>query len=558
MLDLRIDNAEIYDGTGAKPFNGSLGIKNGKIVSIGESKKNAKELFNADGLALMPGIIDNHTHYDAQITWDPFVNPSTSLGVTTIVMGNCGFTIAPCRPADRDLTIRNLTHVEGMPLKSLQEGINWGFESFTEYMDMLVSRGVGPNVAVFCGHSSIRTYVLGNDAHKRTATPKEVRQMKVILREALQAGACGFSTTRSGQHNGEAGIPMPSRLADFDELQELSKVLKDVGYGTLMMTKGGDTSIQEIEHLASISGRPYLIAALLHSPMAPEKTFNDLEEIAGANERGSNLYGAVSPCPLTMEFTMHEPYVFEGLKVWKPLMKMNDSEFKKTLRDKKFREKMRSELSIRAYRIFNGEWNKVKVTQVSNKENVKLEGRDLASIAKKEGCDPLDYMFDLALDENLDTMFTATVMNSDEKAVGRMINDENALISLSDAGAHLTFFCDAGYGLHLLGHWSRDLGVLSLSHAIKKLTSDPSKVFGIQKRGQLKLEYWADLLLFDPETVGRGELSRVHDLPADGSRLTTPARGVHGVWINGTMIADHQGMLPHAPMAGSVLRSFDP
>ena len=558
MLDLRIDNAEIYDGTGARPFHGSLGIKSGKIVAIGESKNDAKELLNANGLALMPGIIDNHTHYDAQITWDPFVNPSTSLGVTTIVMGNCGFTIAPCRPADRDLTIRNLTHVEGMPLKSLKEGINWGFESFAEYMDMLVKQGVGPNVAVFCGHSSIRTYILGNDAHKRTATQREVRQMKEILREALKAGACGFSTTRSGQHNGEAGIPMPSRLADFDELQELSKVLKDVGYGTLMMTKGGDTSIQEIERLASISGRPYLIAALLHSPMTPEKTFNDLEEIAGANERGSNLYGAVSPCPLTMEFTMHEPYLFEGLKVWNPLMKMNEHEFKKTIRDKKFREKMRSELSIRAYRIFNGEWNKVKVTQVSNKDNLTLEGRDLASIAKKERCDPLDYMFDLALAENLDTMFTATVMNSDEKAVGRMINHENALVSLSDAGAHLTFFCDAGYGLHLLGHWSRDLGVLSLSHAIKKLTSDPSKVFGIQKRGELKLDYWADLLLFNPETVGRGELSRVHDLPADGSRLTTPARGVHGVWINGAMVADHNGIIPHAPMAGSVLRSFDP
>ncbi len=557
MLDLRIDNVKIYDGSGKSTSFGSLGVRGRKIVAIGEITEGAIETINADGLAIMPGIIDNHTHYDAQITWDPNVNPSPSLGVTTIIMGNCGFTIAPCRPKDRDLTIRNLTHVEGMPLKSLQVGINWDFESFPEYMNMLEDRGVGPNVAVFCGHSSLRTYVLGHDAHKREATREEMSQMKRLLREAMDAGACGFSTTRSGQHNGEAGIPMPSRLASFDELREFSRELKDVGRGLLMMTKGGDTRIKDIEDLASISGRPYLIAALLHSPIAPEKTFNDLTEIGAAQRRGNRLYGAVSPCPLTMEFTMHEPYTFEGLQVWSPVMKMTEDQLKKILSKKSFREKMRSELSARAYRIFNGEWDKVWVTQVKHKKNIHLEGQDIARLSRRKGCDPLDFMFDLALEEDLDTVFTATLMNSDEQAVGEMIKNDHSVISLSDAGAHLTFFCDAGYGLHLMGHWSRDLKLLSLSEAVKKLTADPAKLFGIKDRGQIKIGNWADLMLFDPAKVGRGGLERVNDLPAEGTRLTTPALGVHGVWINGQRVVCPSGFLPNSPLAGMVLREFD-
>ncbi len=557
MLDLRIDNAEIYDGSGGEPFSGSLGVRDGKVVALSKITEDALEKINANGLALMPGIIDNHTHYDAQITWDPYVNPSPSLGVTTIVMGNCGFTIAPCRPRDRDLTVRNLTHVEGMPLRSLQEGIKWDFESFPDYMNALADRGVGPNVAVFCGHSSIRTYVLGRDAHKREANHEEIRKMKLLLREAMESGACGFSTTRSGQHNGEAGIPMPSRLASFDELREFSKELRDIGRGVLMMTKGGDTRIKDIEELCSLSGRPYLIAALLHSPMAPEKTFDDLTEIADAHKRGNRLYGAVSPCPLTMEFTMHEPYTFEGLSVWKPLMQLTENQLKVMLSKKDFRENMKSELSQHAYRIFNGEWDKVWVTQVKHKKNTHLEGKDLASIARQERCDPLDFMFDLSLDEDLDTVFTATLMNSDEKAVGEMIKNENSLISLSDAGAHLTFFCDAGYGLHLLGHWSRDLKLLSLSEAIKKLTSDPGKLFGIKDRGEIKIGYWADLMLFDPLKIGRGPLVRAHDLPAGGSRLTTPAVGVHGVWINGQRMVDSSGILPSAPLSGMLMREFE-
>ena len=229
MHDLIIENATLYDGTGSAPRRGSVAVANGRIAEVGKVEGEARERVKADGLALMPGIIDTHTHYDAQITWDPFANPSPALGVTTVVMGNCGFTLAPCRPADRDLTMRNLTHVEGMSLEALRAGIEWGFESFPEYVGMLEKNGVGPNVACFVGHSGVRTFVLRGDAAKRAATPDEIAQMRGIVIEAMEAGACGFSTTRSYQHNGEAGIPMPSRLANDQEFLALSGALREGG-----------------------------------------------------------------------------------------------------------------------------------------------------------------------------------------------------------------------------------------------------------------------------------------------------------------------------------------
>src|SRR5690348_17306160 len=214
MFDLVIRDAEIFDGSGAKPVHGDLGVTDGRIAAIGGKLGAAKETVKADGLALAPGIIDGHTHYDAQITWDPFVDPSPALGVTTAVLGNCGFTIAPCKPQDRDLTMRHLTHVEGMSLDALRAGIRWEFESFPQYLDMLEKNGVGPNVACFAGHSALRTFVMGTEATERAASDAEIAAMADLLRGAMQAGAVGFASSTSEAHNGEGGTPMPSRLAD--------------------------------------------------------------------------------------------------------------------------------------------------------------------------------------------------------------------------------------------------------------------------------------------------------------------------------------------------------
>lgn len=556
MHDLVINNATVYDGLGRAPAHGSVAVKDGRIAAIGESVGAAREIVDADGLALMPGIIDTHTHFDAQITWDPLVNPSPALGVTTVIMGNCGFTIAPCRPPDRDLVMRNLTHVEGMSLDALRSGIDWNFETFPEYLDSLARRGVGPNVACFVGHSSVRTFVLRDDAAKRAATAEEVSQMRRLILEAMQAGACGFSTTRSGQHNGEAGIPMPSRLADEQEMLSLSGSLKDAGRGVLMMTKAADTPMPFIERLAESAGRPYLVAALLHSNLTPEATFDDLAHIAAARKRGNRLFGAVSACPLTFEFTLHEPYVFEGLAAWQPLMKMDEAAMKRTLADPAFRAAVKNELARRTRRMFNGEWEKMFVTQTFRPEHARFEGISIEALARQEGKHPVDFLLDLSLAEGLDTLLTATLLNSDEEAVGNMLRDPNSIVSLSDAGAHLTFLCDAGFGLHFMGHWARDLQVMPLERAIAKLTSEPADLFGIRERGRLAPGQAADMLLFDPATVGRGKPERVFDLPAGASRLTTPGVGVHGVWVNGKLIAAADGVVPDAPKAGRVLREF--
>ena len=556
MHDFIIDNATIYDGTGGAPRHGSVAVRDGRIAAVGAAEGQAGERIDAAGLALMPGIIDTHTHYDAQITWDPFANPSPALGVTTVVMGNCGFTIAPCRPADRDLVMRNLTHVEGMSIEALRTGIDWGFESFPQYLDMLEKNGVGPNVACFVGHSGVRTFVMRGDAPKRVASVDEVKQMRAIVAEAMEAGACGFSTTRSGQHNGEAGIPMPSRLADEHEMKILSAVLRDYGKGLLMMTKGADTPVPWIEELCAAADRPYLIAALLHSNLTPEATFDDLAHIGAAQKRGRRMYGAVSACPLNFEFTLHEPYVFEGLRAWQPLMRMDQKEFSAAITDPKLRASLKAELTERSRRMFTGEWEKAFVALVADPAHAAYEGKSIGALARSEGKHPVDFILDLALAEDLDTMFTATVLNSDEEAVGRLMQDENAIVSLSDAGAHLTFLCDAGFGLHVLGHWVRDRKLMPVEQAVRKLTSEPAKLFGIRQRGTIAPGMHADLLLFDPKTVGRGPSKRVFDLPAGASRLTTPAIGVHGVWVNGKKVADGGGIRADAPKAGKVLRDF--
>ena len=556
MHDLIIENTTIYDGLGGAPRRGSVAVANAKIAEVGKVEGEARERIDAGGLALMPGIIDTHTHYDAQITWDPFANPSPALGVTTVVMGNCGFTIAPCRLPDRDLTMRNLTHVEGMSLDALRAGIDWGFESFPEYVGMLEKKGVGPNVACFVGHSGVRTFVLRGDAAKRAATADEIAQMRRIVIAAMEAGACGFSTTRSYQHNGEAGIPMPSRLADEQEMLALSGALREGGKGLLMMTKASDTPIPWIESLAAAADRPYLVAALLHSNLTPEATFEDLDHIAAARRRGRRMLGAVSACPLNFEFTLHEPYVFEGLAAWQPLMKMDEPAVKKVLGDAAFRHRLKDELTKRTRRMFTGEWDKAFVAQVADPAHAAWEGQSIAALAKKQGAHPLDFMLDLALAEDLDTLFTATLLNSDEEAVGRMLNDPNALVSLSDAGAHLTFLCDAGFGLHLLGHWVRERKAMPMEQAVRKLTSEPAQLFGIRDRATITAGNWADLLLFDPRTVGRAPSQRVYDLPAGGSRIHTPGIGVHGVWVNGKLVADANGILKDAPLAGTVLREF--
>ncbi|MFZ9137768.1 MAG: amidohydrolase family protein, partial [Hylemonella sp.] len=414
------------------------------------------------------------------------------------------------------------------------------------------------NVAAYVGHSSVRTWVMGAEATRRAATPDEIAQMAQIVREAMAAGAVGFASSTSPAHNGEGGQPMPSRLASDEEMMALIKAMGEQGRGVYMVTKGGQMPVPFLEEMSAQSGRPVMIAALLHNSTNPKAVFNDLEAITAANQRGRKLIGQVSCCPLTMDFTFLSPYPVEGLQSWKPALGIQGEALRQVLADPAFREGVRTELaSTSTFRLFNNEWDKVHVVETFRPEHASLEQRSIADIAHEQGRNPLDVALDLALAEDLQTVFTAQLLNSDTEAVGRMLNHPHSLISLSDAGAHLTFFNDAGFGLHLLGHWARELGTMRMAEAVRQLTALPAEVLGIQQRGRLQVGWAADLMLFDPATVNRSAKKRVFDLPGGAPRLTTDALGVHGVWVNGQLVANGEGLMAKTPLAGELLTGFD-
>jgi N-acyl-D-aspartate/D-glutamate deacylase len=557
-IDTLIQNALVFDGSGATPEVKDVGVHEGRIVAIGKNLNfTAAHTVNAEGLALMPGIIDSHTHFDAQITWDSQVRPSPALGVTTAIIGNCGFTIAPCRPKDRELTMRNLTQVEGMSLQVLQHGIDWDFETFPEYLAMLKRKQCAINVAAYIGHSSVRTWVMGEDANKREATAEEISEMAALVKDAMAAGAIGFATSTSPAHNGEGGFPMPSRLASEEEMMQLTLAMSSQGGGVYMVTKGGQMPVSFLESLAAASKRPVMVAALLHNSTNPNGVFNDLKAISEANERGHKLKGQVSCCPLSMDFTFASAYPVEGLTQWKPALGLQHEALKACLASQAFRDKVKAELlQTASFRLFNNEWEKVHVVETFKPENQRYEQQSVAALASDKGVDPLDFALDLALEEDLQTVFTAMLLNSDTEAVAKLLNHPHSLVSLSDAGAHLTFFNDAGFGLHLLGYWSREMGAMNMAEAVQQLTSQPAEILGLKNRGLIREGYAADLLLFDPHTVGRGPKKRVFDLPLGAPRLHTDAIGVHGVWVNGQLTADQNGMLENTAPAGQLITEF--
>jgi N-acyl-D-aspartate/D-glutamate deacylase len=558
--DLVIDNATIVDGLGGPARPGAVGVTNGRIAAVGDVPGPATTRVDAHGLVLAPGIVDIHTHYDAQLTWDPFATPSTALGVTTVVIGNCGFTIAPCRPDDRDRTLRALTHVEGMSLEALRTGVQWDFESYPEFLDAMERRGVVPNVGSFLGHSSLRTYVLGADATRRAATDAEVNEMRRILLDALRAGAIGFATSTLEQHNGENGIPMPSRLADERELLALTGALGEAGRGVFMLTKGMTSTVPWLENVAAANGRPVMIAAMFVDPGDPKRVFRELGEIEAARARGRELWAQVGCFPLGMEFSLSHPYPLEAFIAWRPAIETkNEAEYRRVLADPAFRAALKKEASIPGVpnRFSDKTFAHLTIMGVTKPEHRRLVGKTIGTLAREQGRDPFDVFLDFGLDGEMEAMFDCKLFNTDEDEVKKLLRHPHAAVALSDAGAHLSFLCDAGFGLHLFGHWVRERRDLTLEEAVKRVTSDVAGAYRIKDRGRIAAGMWADLLLFDPATVDRGTKRRVNDLPAGGSRLDTPAVGVHGVWVNGVRTVDQHGLVKDCGRPGRVLREFE-
>jgi N-acyl-D-amino-acid deacylase len=557
--DLVIANARIVDGLGTPAREGSLAVKDGRIAAVGDDLGAAARRVDGADLVLAPGIIDLHTHYDAQLTWDAFATPSTALGVTTVVIGNCGFTIAPCRPSHRDLIIRNLTHVEGMPRDARRAAIAWDFETYPEYLAALERRGVVPNVGSFVGHSSVRTWVLGEAATRRRATDGEIAQMRGVVLEALRSGAIGFATSTLEQHNGENGVPMPSRLADDHEMLALTGALGEAGRGVFMLTKGMTTTIPWLEEVAARTRRPVMIAAMFVDPGDPERVFRELREVEAARGRDRELWAQVGCFPLGMEFTLRHPYPLEALIAWRPALEAaSEDGYRRVLADREFRRAITREVGQPGVpnRFSDTHWDHLTIAEVKRPQHRAFRGKTIGQLARDSRREPVDCFLDLGLADDLDTLFECALFNTDEKKVSELLRHPYAAVALSDAGAHLSFLCDAGFGLHLFGHWVRERGDLSLEEAVRAVTSTVARAYRIKDRGRLVPGAWADLLLFDPKTVARGPRRRVNDLPTGASRLDTPAVGLHGVWVNGVRVVDERGPAQDCGRPGRVLRDF--
>ena len=559
MHDLVIDNAQVIDGLGGPAREGGIAISNGRIAAVGKDLGPARSRVDAHGLVVAPGIVDLHTHFDAQLTWDSFATPSPNNGVTTVVIGNCGFTIAPCKPEHRDLTMRNLEHVEGMPLEALRAGVDWSFESYPEYLDLLERKGSVPNVASFCGHSSVRVNVMGVDAMKRKATQAEIGQMKQIVRRALDAGAIGFSTSTLEQHNGEGGIPMASRFAGEDELLELTGVLGEARKGVFMLTKGMNTTVPWLEDVAARNGRPVMIAAMFSDPNDPERVVREFGEIAAARSRGRELWGQVGCYPLGMEFSIALPYPLHAMISWRPAMEaMGTDRYAQLLADRSFRETVKAEALTKGVpvRFSYHSFDHMRVQETQNRKFQSLVGKTVADLARAAGKDPFDWVFDHALDGGMQTMYDCKLFNIDEEKVRELLVHPCAALGLGDAGAHLAFLCDAGFGLHLLGHWVRERGDLTLEQAVQMVTSRLADAYRIPNRGRLVRGAFADVIMFDQNSVGRGEKRHVSDLPAGASRVDIPPVGLKGVWVNGQRVVNESGPLENCGKPGTLIRNF--
>jgi N-acyl-D-aspartate/D-glutamate deacylase len=561
MLDLLIRGATVYDGSGGPARRADVGVREGRVVSIGSTDEPARTTSDAGGLALMPGIVDVHTHYDAQVTWDPTLSPSPSLGVTTCVIGNCGFGIAPSPPQHRELLVRNLSVVEGMDLDALLAGTRWDFETFPQYLDALRACKPYANLAVLAQHSTVRTAVMGEAACERTEpTADELAAMRETVRGALRAGAIGFASSFSPNHSGWGSRPMPSTIATDAELAALVGVLGEETRGVFVSATGSRATPAYMENIAAATGRPAFIVTVLtmYNDAYPERALGLYEQCRAAIARGREVYIHASCQPLSFDFNLRDPYVLYSHEAFARVKRANPDELPAVYVDPAFRDEFRANLAHpKAGGLFAGDWRKIEVAQAATERGRALEGKSIAELARVAGIDPLDAFFDLAFAESLDTAFVGKFYNSDDDGVQPLLQHPAGVVALSDAGAHLKFLCDAGFGLHFLGHWVRERKAFTLEEGVRRLTSDPATKYRIPGRGRIAPGAWADLVLFDPTTVGISPLERVSDLPGGGTRMIRRPRGVHGVWTNGVRVFDGERYAAVEAGPGKVLDRFE-
>lgn len=534
LYDLILRGGLVADGTGSPPIRGDVAIDRDRIAAIGTGLEGGRVL-DASGCIVAPGFIDIHTHYDAQVFWDPALTPSSFHGVTTVVAGNCGFSIAPTRPEHRNLIARTLENVEDMNVATLEAGIPWDFETFPEYLESVSRHGCALNFAAYIGHTALRLFVMGDDAYHRSAIAKEIEGMKWVLGEALDAGAAGLATSFLLNHRGADGLPVPSRLADRDELVALLEVVAGRGRGVVSVAPGGWCDFDELYRLQPLSGVPFTYGALLSLPNGGHR--RQVETNDAGWRAGAQVWPQVSPRPLAFSISMAEPFTLNFNPVFAELM-VGDLETRRAAyADAKWRERAVSAFEMEP--AFAPRWDSHTVGEsVSHPE---LQGRRITDLAADRGVSPFEALMDLTLDEpELALRIHSVLANDDPDEVAWLLGLDHCTLGLSDAGAHVGQICDAPQATDLLGPWVRDRGVMAVEQAVRRLSGLQADILGLADRGYLRSGLAADVVVFDPATVGPGPLRRIRDFPADAERLTAPEpTGVRHVIVNGTPIREN-------------------
>jgi N-acyl-D-aspartate/D-glutamate deacylase len=563
QYDLVIKNGTIIDGSGLPRFRGDVGVRHGRIVDIGRIRARAREVIDAEGQVVAPGFVDGHTHMDAQVFWDPMGTCSCWHGVTSVVMGNCGFTLAPCAAADKQLVMRNLERAEDIASDAMNAGIDWTWTTFPEFLDRLESLPKGINYAGYIGHSALRTYVMGERAFERPAGEDDLRTMERELRDAIRAGAIGFTTSRSPSHETPDRRPVASRLASWDEVRRLVGVMGDLGAGIFEIAgEAVGRTADEPEGLREYHGRLRDLAVDTGVPItwglfsrkeAPgiwRAYLALLEETAAA---GGRMFAQVHSRALTVVLSFLTSLPWDRLPVWKDLRALPLDEQRRRLRDPELRRRLVEAARERDQRrAIGAEPRQAAYDGIFVMDTAVGPHRPVAQVARELGLDPVDAMIELALARDLDRFFLQPIANEDQDHALELMKHPGTVVTFSDSGAHVSQIMDASLQTHLLSHWVRERHAFTLEEAVRMLSFEPATRWGFADRGLLREGLAADLIVFDPATVAPEMPEVVHDLPAGARRLVQRSRGFAASVVNGEIVL--RDVKPTGALPGRLLR----
>jgi len=559
--DLVIKNGTVIDGSGLPRYRADVAVRHGRIAAIGRIREAAREVIDADGQVVTPGFVDGHTHMDAQIFWDPMGTCSCWHGVTTVVMGNCGFTLAPCGKPERHLVVRNLERAEDIAAEAMDAGIDWTWTTFPEFLDRVEGLPKGINYAGYIGHSALRTYVMGERAFEKEAGEDDLRAMERELRDAVRAGAIGFTTSRSPSHETPDRRPVASRLASWDEVRRLVGVMGDMNAGVFELAgerAGGDPERLRDYHvrlrdLAVETGRP-ITWGLFSRREEPDLWRTYLALLDETAARGGRMFAQVHSRALTIVLSFKTTLPFDRLPVWRELRVLSLEQQTLRLRDAELRRRLVEAARERdERRPIGAEARPASYEWIFVMDTPEGPHRSVAAVARERGIDPVEAIIDLALEKDLDRFFLQPIANENQEHALELMKHPRTVVTFSDSGAHVSQIMDASLQTHLLSYWVRAKQALALEQAVRMLSFELATHWGFTDRGLVREGMAADLLVFDPETIAPEMPEVVRDLPAGARRLTQRARGIAATVVNGEIVL--RDGKPTGALPGQLLRA---